>query len=106
MCMKYQLSLQCDKSHVHQPLVGGRCRDAAFYPLPLAKAILEGIALTADYNAKRSASLIVCQSMKEEPAGGINAVTKAANTIPIDSEGKPPTASSSKKVSGSVLPIA
>ena len=44
--------------------------------------------------------------MEEEQAGVINAVTKAANTIPIDSEGKPPMTSSIKKVLGSELPIA
>ena len=104
--MKDQLSLRCDKSHVHQPPVGGRCRDAAFNPLPFVQPILEGIALTAALNAKRSASLIGRQAMEEQQAGVINAVTKAANTIPISSEERPPMTSSIKKVSGGVLPIA
>ena len=34
------LGRRCDKSHRHQPLEGGRCADAAFYPLPLIRAIL------------------------------------------------------------------
>ena len=104
--MKNLLPLRCDKSHVHQQLVGGRCRDAAFYPLPLVEAIREGIALTADSKAKRSASLIAREAMEEEQTSAINAVTKAAGTIPVDSKGKPPTTSSIKKVSGGVLPIA
>ena len=41
--MKLRLSLTCDGLHKHQQLVGGRCRDAAFYPLPLVKAILNGM---------------------------------------------------------------
>ena len=46
--MRDQLSLQCGKSHEHQQLVGGRCRDAAFYPLPLSEAILQGISRMAE----------------------------------------------------------
>ena len=37
----------CDKSHKHQPLEGGRCADAAFYRLPLIRAILRGMHDTA-----------------------------------------------------------
>ena len=45
--MKLRLSLTCDKMHKHQQLTGGRCADAAFYPLPLVKAILSGMNDTA-----------------------------------------------------------
>ena len=38
--MSRQLSNRCTKDHVHQPLVGGRCKNAAMYPLPLVRAIL------------------------------------------------------------------
>ena len=41
--MLRQLSRRCDHSHKHQHLVGGRCADAAFYPLPLIRAMLNGI---------------------------------------------------------------
>ena len=43
--MSEQLNTRCDKSHDHQHLTGGRCKDAAFYPLPLVRAILKGIEL-------------------------------------------------------------
>ena len=46
--MRDQLSMRCDKQHSHQPLIGGRCRDAAFYPLPLVEAILKGMSNRAD----------------------------------------------------------
>ena len=45
--MARQLSLRCPKNHDHQPLVGGRCKDAAMYPIDLVKAILKGISLQA-----------------------------------------------------------
>ena len=38
----------CDRSHAHQQLVGGRCMDAAFYPLGLVRAIVRGMKLTMD----------------------------------------------------------
>ena len=41
------LDKQCPRIHTHQPLVGGRCAQAAFYPLGLIKAILIGIRNTA-----------------------------------------------------------
>ena len=47
--MRDQLALRCDKSDVHQPLVVGQCRDAAFYPLQLVEAIFQGTALAADH---------------------------------------------------------
>ena len=33
----------CPRDHKHQPLLGGRASHAAFYPLPLLQAILEGM---------------------------------------------------------------
>ena len=42
------LGTRCDKSHIHQPLVGGRCADAAFYPKKLIQTILQGIRNTKD----------------------------------------------------------
>ena len=38
--------------HEHQHLVGGRCAAAAFYPLPLVRAILRGIRDTAIFEKK------------------------------------------------------
>ena len=53
--MAAQLNNICKRDHVHQPLEGGRCRDAAFYPAPLVRAILKGMVLQAEedhrYNA-------------------------------------------------------
>ena len=44
-----QLGLRCDRSHKHRHLTGGRCAETAFYPLPLIRAILKGIAKTRDF---------------------------------------------------------
>ena len=41
--MPKQLSKICKGDHDHQPLLGGRAASAAFYPLPLIRAILQGI---------------------------------------------------------------
>ena len=41
--MANRLSLRCKRDHVHQQLVGGRCKDAAFYPLGLIKALPMGM---------------------------------------------------------------
>ena len=53
--MAAQLNKRCKRDHVHQALDGGRCRDAAFYPAPLVRAILKGMVLQAEedhrYNA-------------------------------------------------------
>ena len=38
-----RLQARCDHSHVHQQLSGGRCKDAAYYLLPLIRAILRDI---------------------------------------------------------------
>ena len=46
--MVLALDRRCDRSHEHQHLVGGRAAAAAFYPLPLVRAILKGIRDTAD----------------------------------------------------------
>ena len=37
--MAARLSTQCNRLHTHQQPVGGRCKDAAFYPLGLIRAI-------------------------------------------------------------------
>ena len=42
------LGRRCDKSHIHQSSVHGRCKNAAFYPLKLAQTILQGIRNTKD----------------------------------------------------------
>ena len=50
--MARQLQRRCDHSHVHQQLVGGRRKDAAYYPLPLIRAMLQGMRDTAVAESK------------------------------------------------------
>ena len=56
--MLKHLGRRCDKTHRHQQVEGGRCADAAFYPLPLIRAILRGMHGTAraDQHAQEETS--------------------------------------------------
>ena len=44
--MLKRLFKTCQGGHTHQPLLGGRAAEAAFYPLGLLKAILQGMSDT------------------------------------------------------------
>ena len=46
--MAKQLQRRCNHEHKHQGLVGGRARDAAFYPPGLVRAILRRMSLQAE----------------------------------------------------------
>ena len=69
------LEKRCDGSHEHQPLVGGRCKDAAYYPIPLIQTILEGIRATKD-----SENFI--RDEKNEKRALVHAISDAASQIP------------------------
>jgi hypothetical protein len=92
------LSRTCDKSHTHQPLSGGRCAAAAFYPLPLIRAILEGMRATTEHHKR-----IRNQSCDQQSI--ISAVTDAASTVRMDPDAETILGSSIKRSSGGVLPI-
>ena len=49
--MAVRLSTRCSRDHPHEPLLGGRAADAAFYPTPLITEILRGMRDTADAEA-------------------------------------------------------
>ena len=74
-CMAARLSLRCKKDHEHQQLVGGRCKDAAFYPLGLIKAILMGMRDQADFD--RSS-----KNLSHEEQALIHAISNSAGMIP------------------------
>ena len=48
--MLRRLHRLCKGGHPHQPLLGGRAAGAAFYPVPLMKAILQGMTDTEHAN--------------------------------------------------------
>ena len=86
--MADRLSNRCDKSHKHQQLVGGRCAEAAYYPLGLIDAMLHGMRDTADFenNIKnRDRETRQCVSAVSSSAGEIPVLEKAT-TIPLTSE--------------------
>ena len=97
--MNRQLNIVCDNLHTHQHLEGGRCAAAAFYPLPLVKAIIQGMNDTTD--SSRSIA-----QRSDDQRWTIAAVTDSAGRIPIDSEVAEVPTSGIKKVTGGVLPIA
>ena len=76
------LGKRCDRSHRHQSLVGGRCADAAFYPLPLIRAILKGIKATADAEAQIDAESSSRQYLSSVAAGQTPAKDSAPAEIP------------------------
>ena len=52
--MSSLLSVRCKRTHIHQQLVGGRCKDAAFYPPELIQTILKGIAMQTEHDKRMS----------------------------------------------------
>ena len=52
--MAKRLSTRCSGQHVHEPLLGGRAAQAAFYPMQLVTEILRGIRDTADAESSGS----------------------------------------------------
>ena len=97
MVMSRQLCKKCDGSHSHQHLTGGRARDAAFYPLPLVKAILKGIALQAQLDVKST-------DLEEKKMKIFAMPMPAAHPVPQEEFG-PPHHSSVPKVNGGAMPI-
>ena len=49
-CILHELATRCDKSHVHQELMGGRASKAAEYPDELCRAICRGLANQKRYD--------------------------------------------------------
>ena len=47
-CILEALSVRCDKQHEHQPLTGGRAKQAATYPDVLCDRICEGMRMQAE----------------------------------------------------------
>ena len=73
--MARRLQDRCDRSHMHQQLVGGRCKDAAYYPLGLIKAILRGMHDT-------SVAEIKAKEEEEELLNMLNALSSKPTTLP------------------------
>lgn len=95
--MAHQLSTRCNREHAHQHLTGGRYRDAAFYPAPLVRAILRGMAIRKDSDTKKITA----------PSDDIFPI----NALPIRSthsqqhEFGEPTMSKIPKMSGGQIPV-
>ena len=78
------LEKRCDRSHKHQGLSGGRAAEAAFYPLPLIRAILNGMKATADSQAYHRDNVI-------EQTEFINAIAATQGTVPMSASQVRPT---------------
>ena len=74
--MAQVLSRTCKRDHTHQPLTGGRCATAVFYPLPLVRILIKGIRLQKNIS-KSVVSFIVMV-----PVDQINAVTDSDVVAP------------------------
>lgn len=99
-CMAARLSLRCNLEHKNQQLVGVRCKDAAFYPLGLIKAILMGMKDESDFDN--------CTAhLKRESRDLVNAVTSSAGSVPPGSnDATEPICSSVPYVNGIKCTIA
>ena len=91
------LTHTCSTDHVHQLLEGGRCAEAAFYPMPLVKAMICGMSLQQDVDR-------IGREEMEEQRSSISAVTKASAEIPKTIVNSVRT-SKVMKVDGTVIPI-
>ena len=96
--MQAKLSTRCDRSHKHQQLVGGRCAEAAFYPLGLIKAILSGMQATTQADQLQD-------QMHEERKALLAAITDSAGKIPVETDSDVGPPSSLKRVAGGILPV-
>ena len=65
----------CSRDNVHQQLVGGSCAAAAFYTLPLVRAIIRGIPTQRDIN-------MGIGEVAKEQSSVIHAITRSAAAIP------------------------
>ena len=75
----------------------GRCAEAAFYPIPLVKAMIRGMSLQQDVDR-------IGREEMEEQRSSINAVTKASAEIPKTGDNSV-QASKVTRVDGTVIPI-
>ena len=78
---------------MYQPLVGGQCKDAAMYPVPLVQANLRGIALQSKEKRLTDPEKIFAMPMSYS----------SGQSKPVDFG--PATYSSIPKVNGGVVPI-
>ena len=109
--MALMLQKRCPKIHQHQQLVGGRCANAAFYPLELIRAILKGIRNTAIADGMPSASSSegatatkAMQLSSDEVLAVMSSSNKPGQTPYADSIVAP--ASSARLCTGGKIPIA
>ena len=73
--MARRLHKRSDHSDIHQQLVGGRRKDAAYYPLPLIRAMLRGMHNTTVAKGKNREEL-------EEMTHTLNAISGHPVTLP------------------------
>ena len=53
--MSRLLTKRCQHKHIHQPLEGNRCAAAAFYPIPLIRTLIRGMALQKQLSVRSKA---------------------------------------------------
>ena len=58
LAMARMLERSCSKDHAHQQLSGGRCADAAFYPIELVRAIVRGIGEQDQLDRARKSDMV------------------------------------------------
>ena len=89
------LDKRCDRSHRHQHLSGGRAAEAAFYPLPLIRAILKGMRDTADSETYHRENTM-------EQHEFVNAFAETQGTVPMSASQVIPTSQITRTNGGKV----
>ena len=98
LAMARMLQRLCDKSHKHQQLSGGRCADAAFYPLELIRSMIRGMSEQEQLDSARKSEM-------EENAIMMNALTSKSvpsSKRPSDTELRKSVV---KKTNGTSIPV-
>ena len=84
LAMLKRLSKVCKGDHQHQALLGGRAAAAAFYPLPLLRAILQGVADTT--KADQAVASMLLDEYDTQLLMSISPVTSADTSDPSKHE--------------------
>ena len=96
--MARRLQKRCDHSHAHQQMVGGRCKDAAYYPLPLIRAMLRGMHDTTMAQGKD-------QQEMEELTQTLNAISDHPTKLPDVELSRAPMTSNLHRLRDGVVDI-
>ena len=90
-CVLQELSTRCDRSHVHQQLMGGRAAGAAEYPDELCNAFCRGIANQLVYDRTGRVCAMKTEDLNSFVENTVNAMGSIPDKKPVSGSSKLPT---------------